>query len=96
MKIVYHPAVQREVSTIVRHYDAISGRLGDAFWEELICLIDQVGASPERFRLVDNGLRRANLKRFPYHFLFRIVPGGIRVIVVRHHRRDPSHGLRRK
>ena len=29
MKVVYHPAVQRDVSTILRHYDGINDRLGD-------------------------------------------------------------------
>lgn len=31
MKVVYHPAVQRDVSRILRHYDEINDRLGDEF-----------------------------------------------------------------
>ncbi len=31
MKVVYHPAVQRDVSSILRHYDGINDRLGDEF-----------------------------------------------------------------
>jgi hypothetical protein len=37
-----------------------------------------------------------NLDRFPYHFLFRIVDDGVRVLVVRHHSRHPSLGIRRR
>jgi hypothetical protein len=33
------------------------------------------------------------LKRFPYHFLFREISGGIRITVVRHHRQHPARGL---
>ena len=29
MKVVYHPAVQRDVSSILRHFDGINDRLGD-------------------------------------------------------------------
>ena len=38
---------------------------------------------------------RANLKRFPYHFLFKELPDGIRVMLVRHHRRHPDFGVER-
>ena len=42
MKVVYHPAVQRDVSRILRHYDAINDRLGDEFWEELNSSIKRI------------------------------------------------------
>ncbi len=38
MRVVYHPAVQRDVNRVLRRYDQISPRLGDAFWEELMML----------------------------------------------------------
>jgi hypothetical protein len=37
-----------------------------------------------------------NLHRFPYHFLFRVVGHDVRILVVRHHRRHPSLGIRRR
>ncbi len=95
MNVVYHPAVRCDVRNILRHYDEISIRLGDAFWDELQALIEQARANPERFHPTDRGLHRANMKSFPYHFLYRIRPGGIRIVVVRHHERRPSYGARR-
>jgi len=95
MNVAYHPAVRRDVRNILRHYDQISVRLGDAFWDELQALIEQARADPERFHPTDRGLRRANMKSFPYHILYRVRPGGIRIIVVRHHERHPSYGARR-
>jgi plasmid stabilization system protein ParE len=41
-------------------------------------------------------LRRANLQRFPYHFLYRILSDHIRVLAVRHHRQSPQFGLQRR
>lgn len=96
MRVVYHPDVQRDVSRILRHYDRINVRLGDEFWRELNALIQQAAASPERFHADSSLRRRANLKRFPYHFLFKPVPDGIRVLVVRHHKRSPEHGGARR
>ena len=96
MRLAYHPLVQTDVSAILRHYDRISPRFGDEFWKELMRLVELVSAKPERFHFAGRGLRRANMSRFPYHLLFRERPDGIRVIVVRHHRRHPSYGTGRR
>jgi plasmid stabilization system protein ParE len=95
MTVVYHPAVQQDVSRILRHYDSINERLGDDFWEELNLFISRATVSPHRFHFQSRDRRRVNLKRFPYHFLFREVSGGIRITVVRHNRRHPKRGLER-
>jgi plasmid stabilization system protein ParE len=51
---------------------------------------------PDRYHFFKADLRRANLKRFPYHFLYRVVGDCVRILVVRHHRRDTDYGLDRK
>ena len=96
MRVVYHPFVQPDVTKILRHYDRISPRLGDEFWAELMRLVELVAANPERFHFTDRGLRRANMRRFPYHLLFREKTDSVRVIVVRHNRRHPGYGTSRK
>jgi len=58
--------------------------------------INQAAASPHRFHFETKDRRRVNLRRFPYHFLFREIPGGIRITVVRHHKQRPEHGLERR
>ena len=96
MRLAYHPLVQRDVNLILGHYDRILPRLGDEFWTELMGLVELVSAKPQRFHTVDRGLRRANMRRFPYHLLFREKTDGVRVIVVRHNRRHPSYGTGRR
>lgn len=96
MKVGYHPDVQKDVAKVLKHYDAITSRLGDEFWTELMSFIEAAAKNPLRFHSDVGDLRRANLKRFPYHFLFRVLPGRIRVMVVRHHKQSPRTGLRRK
>jgi plasmid stabilization system protein ParE len=96
MRLAYHPLVQHDVSEILRHYDRITPRLGDEFWAELMRLVELITAKPERFHFADRGLRRANMRRFPYHLLFRETVNGVRVIVVRHDRRHPNYGTGRR
>jgi len=97
MTAVFHPDVQQDVSKILRHYDSINPRLGDEFWTELMAFVEKATAHPLRYHFdVGGGRRRVSRKRFPYHFLFREVPGGIRVIVVRHDRQHPQTGAHRR
>ena len=95
MRVVYHPAAQKDVNRALRHYDARSERLGDEFWKELRHYIAMAAANPLRFHAYATGLRRANLKRFPFHVLYRVFPDRIRVIAVRHHKQSPKLGLTR-
>lgn len=96
MKLAYHALVQRDVSDILQHYDRISPSLGDEFWSELQRMLEAVSAKPEMFHFHVRGLRRANMSRFPYHLLFRVSAGAVRVVVVRHNKRHPSYGTTRK
>jgi len=96
MSVVYHPAVQGDVSRILRHYDSINTRLGDEFWEELNAFIQRAAANPRHFHFQARDRRRANLRRLPYPFLFREIPSGIRITVIRHHKQHPELGLKRR
>lgn len=96
MSLEFHPAVQRDIDEIIRHYDRVSVRLGDEFFEEFLSFADKAAERPKRFHPHSEDFRRANLKRFPFHFLHREIPGGIRVTVVRHHSRHPSYGAKRR
>lgn len=80
----------------LRRYRSVSHRLGQEFKAELRRVIVVAGASPMRFHPTKPGFHRANLKRFPYHVIYREIPGGIRVTLVRHHRRNPEFGIERE
>ena len=96
MRVEYHPAVEGDVAEALRRYDAVSQRLGEEFKAELRRVVAVAAAKPKRFHLIKTGFHRANLKRFPYHFIFREFADGIRVTLVRHHRRHPDYGLERE
>jgi toxin ParE1/3/4 len=96
VKVTYHPAVQRDINEALAYYKGISEDLADDFWNELLEAIEYSRLSPKSSHFADCGLRRKNMVRFPYHFLYEILDGRIRVVVVRHHKRSPSFGLKRK
>jgi len=96
MKVEYHPAVELDVAEALDYYDGVSPVPGDEFKKELRHFIRLAAANSGRFHPVSSKFRRANLKRFPYHFLSREIPDGIRITRVRHHRRHPDYGLYRE
>jgi plasmid stabilization system protein ParE len=83
------------LNEILEGYHAVSESLADEFFAELQSGIAKACAQPRFFHFDTSGLRRCNLERFPYHFLYDIQLDGIRVWVVRHDRRNPRFGLRR-
>lgn len=95
MRVEYHPSVRQDVAEAIQRYKAVSEKLALDFKAELRRVIDMARKNPHRFHSVKPGFHRANLTRFPYHCIYRGFPGGIRVILVRHHRRHPEFEMER-
>jgi plasmid stabilization system protein ParE len=96
MEVGYHPLVRVDVEEALTYYQNISPRLADEFHAELRSTINRATENPLRFHLADQGFRRANLKRFPYHLLYEARPEYVRVMLVRHNKRHPLYGLSRE
>lgn len=81
----------------MQYYEqAATPDLADEFYAELRYFMTEAAERPESFSIRERDIRRANLRRFPYHFLFRVVGEGVRILVIRHHHRHPSFGSRRR
>ena len=96
MEFLFHPLVGREARKIEREYRDVSDHLADRFWIELNEGIDDVFEHPERHHFDSSGYRRRNLQKFPFHILFETRLDAVRIMVVRHHSRNPSYGMRRR
>ena len=96
MRLEFHKHVASDISLIMDYYENIAGpELADEFYAELTFYFQKAADSPESYGIRERDLRRVNLKRFPYHFLFRLLEDRVRVLVVRHHKRRPSLGTQR-
>ena len=97
MRLILHPKVYSDIDRIMERYEQMAGpRLADDFYEELRRFMADAARRPESFSIRDRDIRRVNLERFPYHFLFRIVGDAVRILIVRQHRRHPSLGTSRR
>lgn len=95
-EILYHSSIRREIREILEYYGEVSEQLADDFWYELTAAFEYARRFPEHHHFDPSGRRRSNLKRFPYHFLFRSSGTYVKITVVRHNSRNPSYGARRK
>src|SRR5512136_77901 len=97
MGLVFHRLIQRDLRIVLAYYRNEGGlELAQRFYAEFEQLVAEVAANPQRFHPVSDTLRRANFRRFPYHLLYRAGSMDVRVLVLRHHRRDPIYGLERR
>jgi plasmid stabilization system protein ParE len=97
MRLEFHSIARSDVSRIMDYYEDAGGQeLADEFYEELWSCINKAVDSPEGYAVRERDIRRVNLERFPFHFLYRIVDDRIRILAVRHHRRRPSLGMHRR
>ncbi len=96
MRLEFHGLIASDVSAVMDYYEDVAGRqLADEFYAELQSFFQKAADAPESYNIRERDLRRVNLKRFPYHFLFRIVGDRVRILVVRHRKRRPSLWLNR-
>ena len=97
MRLVLHPKVYSDIDSIMAYYENVAtGELADEFYAELRHFMLEAARRPESFAIREGDIRRVNLHRFPYHFLFRTVGDAVRILVVRHHSRHPSLGIGRR
>lgn len=96
MELVFHPSVAKDARSIGAKYRSISEELCQRFWDELEAGIDSIEQHSSSHHYDPSGMRRYNLKKFPYHILFEERLDCNRIMVIRHHNRNPGFGLRRK
>jgi plasmid stabilization system protein ParE len=93
----FNRLVQSDLRIVLQYYETVGGKkLADRFFDEVTAVVLAIEQRPGSFHPVAEGLRRANMPTFPYHFLFRERVGSVRVLVLRHHRRHPTFGRKRE
>ena len=98
MTLEFHPDVQRDVNRILAFYWREGGQsLADRFYAAMVERLTAVAHHPERFSpyLGNAVFRRAIIEKFHHLIIFRIKGDTVRVIVVKHERRHPRHGMSR-
>ncbi len=91
LPVVWLPEADFELKEALARYEAIRPELGQRFVEAVVDTVEAIAAAPWRFAVVENGKRRAGMRRFPYQLFFIIQESRILIISCFHGRRNPKH-----
>ena len=88
--LVFHPDVEDEVRGAYQWYESRQSGLGDDFLAALEVVYRRLETSPEIHQVIEQNVRRALLRRFPYAVYYIVFPDRVEVIAVQHCHRDPA------
>lgn len=91
MRLTYHPEVELELIEAARFYEGRVAALGTEFLDMADDSIRLIQSTPERFRMVENGVRLFIMNRFPYSIYYRLLPDEIRILAFKHQSRHPDY-----
>ncbi len=87
----FHPEAAAEFAEAVQFYQERSRGLGRRFAKEVRAAIIRVVANPDRWPILEAGVRRCLVSVFPYAVLFTIEADFILILAVMHGKREPGY-----
>ncbi|MES2440983.1 MAG: type II toxin-antitoxin system RelE/ParE family toxin [Verrucomicrobiota bacterium] len=91
MRVIYHPDAEAELIGAARFYEDQVPTLGGQFLDVADHAVRLLQAAPERFRVVEDDIRRFIMNRFPYSIYYRLLPGELRILAICHQSRHPDY-----
>lgn len=91
MNHVFHPDAVLEFEEAVRYYRARGRVLGDRFASEVRFAIRRILDTPERWRVLEDDVRRCVVRVFPYSVLYTMEPDYILIVAIMHGKRQPGY-----
>ena len=91
MNHFFHPEAAVEFEESVRYYRERGLSLGEHFASEVRSAIRRIVATPERWRVIEDDVRRCLVRVFPYSVLYSIERDYVLIIAVAHGKREPGY-----
>ena len=91
MRYEFHPEALAEYEEAAQYYAGCQKGLELRFMASVEAAVRQVAGSPERWRLIEQDVRRYLTKLFPYAILYTIEPDYVLIIAVMHCHREPGY-----
>ncbi len=93
MKVVFHPAAQKEAQKATVYYTEIHEQLGRDFRIELEEAVLRIVQAPTAWHPIKKNFRRCILGRFPFGVIYRTNPykNECQIFAVMHLKRKPGY-----
>jgi plasmid stabilization system protein ParE len=91
MKCIYHPEALAEYADAALYYEERTARLGVDFTVEVESAIQSILQAPDRWRCIEEDVRRYLVRRFPYGILYTIEQDYVLILALMHLSREPGY-----
>ena len=91
MRLIYHPDAESELVEAARYYESRVAMLGVQFLDEADRAVAMILETPERWRIIEEGVRSYLMARFPYAIYYRDYPDHLHILAFKHHSRHPDY-----
>lgn len=89
--LIVHERAAAELCGARTWYDGQSQGLGDEFIAEIARSFQRLTEFPYSGQEIDDGIRQASLRRFPYSIIYGVEGDFIVIYAVAHQHRDPGY-----
>lgn len=91
MRLIYHPDAEAELMAASQFYERRVPSLGTQFLEAADQAIDDIQTAPNRWKVIEAGVRRYLMPRFPYAIYYRVFSDHLHILAIKHHSRHPNY-----
>ena len=91
MTFSFHPEAEAEFNDSIEYYEACEQRLGYDFSIEVFDCIQKIVNFPTAWPLIEEGIRRCLVNRFPFGIIYSMEQTGVLVLAVMHLSRHPDY-----
>jgi len=91
VNLKFHPEAELEFEKSVLYYKQRGQNLGHRFAQETRSAIARIAATPQRWRILEDDVRRCFIRIFPYAVLYIVEKDHILIIAIAHNKREPGY-----
>ena len=91
MRFIYHPDALAEYADAALYYEERTPGLGADFTREVETAIQCILEAPDRWRSLEEDVRRFLVRRFPYGVLYTIEDDHVLILALMHLSREPGY-----
>ena len=91
MKYGFHPEAEAEFLAAIDYYEGCEPGLGYEFAAEVHSTMGSILSFPNAWTILEDGIRRCQIRRFPYGVIYSQDGDVTFVLAVMHLHRDPDY-----
>jgi len=91
MTFLFHPEAESEFHEAINYYEDRERGLGYDFSIEVLATIRNIVTYPTAWPVIEEGVRRCLVNRFPFGVIYSIEKDDIFILAVMHLRRHPDY-----